>query len=73
MEMSKKGLGTVAVTDCDQKLVGILTDGDLRRAIEKHADLYGDIIDSIMTKKPKFIYANIFACGCVTKIKKKAD
>ncbi len=70
MEMSKKGLGTVAVTDCDQKLVGILTDGDLRRAIEKHADLYGDIIDSIMTKKPKFIYANILLVDALQKLKK---
>ena len=68
--MSKKGLGTVAVTDCDQKLVGILTDGDLRRAIEKHADLYGDIIDSIMTKKPKFIYANILLVDALQKLKK---
>ena len=55
LEMSKKGLGVVAITDHDKKLTGLLTDGDLRRAIEKKADLYGDIVDSIMTKNPKYI------------------
>jgi len=35
-EMSKKGLGMTTVTDTDGKLAGILTDGDLRRLMEKH-------------------------------------
>ncbi len=35
-EMSKKGLGMTTVTDADGKLAGIVTDGDLRRLMEKH-------------------------------------
>lgn len=69
MEMSKKGLGVVAVTEQTGKLAGILTDGDLRRAIEKRSDLYGDIIDSIMTKNPKYIYADILLVDALQKLK----
>lgn len=70
VEMSKKGLGTVAIADSDNKLAGILTDGDLRRAIERKADLYGDVIDSIMTKKPKYIYEDILLVDALQKLKK---
>jgi arabinose-5-phosphate isomerase len=35
-EMSKKGLGMTTVTEADGRLAGILTDGDLRRLMEKH-------------------------------------
>lgn len=69
MEMSKKGLGVVAVTDQMGKLAGILTDGDLRRAIEKRADLYGDIVDSIMTENPKYIYSDILLVDALHKLK----
>lgn len=69
MEMSKKGLGVVAVTEQTGKLAGILTDGDLRRAIEKRADLYGDIVDSIMTKNPRYIYADILLVDALQKLK----
>ena len=69
MEMSKKGLGVVAVTDQEKKLTGVLTDGDLRRAIEKRADLYGDIVDSIMTGSPKYIYADILLVDALQKLK----
>ncbi len=69
MEMSKKGLGVVAVTGQTGKLAGILTDGDLRRAIEKRADLYGDIVDSIMTENPKYIYGDILLVDALQKLK----
>jgi len=69
VEMSKKGLGTIAVVDKSQKLKGILTDGDLRRAIEKRADLYGDIIDSIMTRNPQYIYADILLVDALQKLR----
>lgn len=69
MEMSKKGLGVVAVTDQRKKLIGILTDGDLRRAIERRADLYGDVVDSIMTKNPKYINEDILLVDALQKLK----
>ena len=59
MEMSHKGLGTVAIVDEHTVIKGLLTDGDLRRAIEKKADLYEDIVDKIMTKSPKTIKKDI--------------
>lgn len=69
MEMSKKGLGVVAIVDAEWKLSGILTDGDLRRAIEKHTDLYNDIVDTIMTKKPKWIQREILLVDALQKLK----
>ena len=59
MEMSKKELGVIAIVDLNDKLIGILTDGDLRRAIESRADLYGEVVDKIMTINPKWVYADI--------------
>ncbi|MFN6100766.1 MAG: CBS domain-containing protein, partial [Burkholderiales bacterium] len=38
-EMSQKGLGATAVVDTEQRVLGIFTDGDLRRLIEKGMDL----------------------------------
>lgn len=71
MEMSQKGLGMVSIVDEEHKLVGILTDGDLRRAIEKRADLYGDVIDSIMTKNPQYIYSDILLVDALHRLKEK--
>lgn len=51
--MSKKGLGVVAVADEDKKLLGIITDGDLRRMIEKHVDIYSVKAAEVMTRNPK--------------------
>ena len=40
-EMSAKGLGATAIVDGDGRVLGIFTDGDLRRLIEKGVDLRG--------------------------------
>lgn len=69
LEMSRKGLGVVAITDHKKKLTGLLTDGDLRRAIEQKADLYGDIVDSIMTKNPKFIKEDMLLVDVLKKLR----
>lgn len=69
MEMSKKGLGVVAIVNKNNKLIGLLTDGDLRRAIEKKVDLYNDIIDSIMTKNPKYITEDLLVIDVLNKLK----
>jgi arabinose-5-phosphate isomerase len=55
MEMTQKRLGITAVTDESEKLVGIITDGDLRRMLEKNADLHQILAKDIMTTKPKTI------------------
>ena len=52
-EMTKKGLGVVCMVDDENKLEGILTDGDLRRIIEKRIDLYTEPVKNVMTANPK--------------------
>lgn len=69
MEMSKKELGVIAIVDQNNKLVGILTDGDLRRAIERRADLYGEIVDKIMTINPKWIQKDILLVDALQKLR----
>ena len=55
IEMSTKGLSMVAIVDKDQHLKGIITDGDLRRMLERGVDVYNETIDNVMTKTPKYI------------------
>ena len=55
VEMSAKGLSMVTVVDAEGKLKGIITDGDLRRMLEKGVDVYHETIDAVMTKNPKWI------------------
>ncbi len=52
VELSKKGLGMVSVVDLQGRLVGIITDGDLRRQLERSADVYNMIVDEVMTRTP---------------------
>jgi arabinose-5-phosphate isomerase len=54
VEMTKKRLGVTAVTDSDNNLLGIITDGDLRRMLEKNG-LDAIQAKDIMTKNPKTI------------------
>lgn len=72
MEMSKKHLGVVAVIDQNDKLSGLLTDGDLRRAIEKRVDMYSDIIDTIMTDSPKTIKGDILAVQALRNLRESS-
>lgn len=55
VEMSSKGLSMVAVVDSEQNLKGIITDGDLRRMLERSVDVYNEVIDNVMTVSPKWI------------------
>ncbi len=55
IEMSSKGLSMVTVVDADNKLKGIITDGDLRRMLERGVDVYNETIDNVMTHSPKWI------------------
>lgn len=55
LEISGGRLGAVAVTDAQNKLLGIVTDGDLRRMLEKHKDVNGLKAKDIMSANPKVI------------------
>jgi arabinose-5-phosphate isomerase len=49
LEMSKKGLGMTAVTDPAGTLLGVFTDGDLRRALDRRIDVHGTPMHAVMT------------------------
>jgi arabinose-5-phosphate isomerase len=55
LEMTAKGIGMTAVVDADDKLLGIFTDGDLRRVLEKHDNIRGLRVGDVMTKNPHSI------------------
>lgn len=55
IEMSSKGLSMVTIVDKENNLKGIITDGDLRRMLERGVDVYNEIIDNVMTQNPKWI------------------
>lgn len=55
VEMCSKGLSLVTIIDDQDKLIGILTDGDLRRMLEHDVDVYSAKIDDVMTRFPKSI------------------
>ena len=54
-EMSGKWLSMVTIVDSEHHLKGIITDGDLRRMLERQADVYHECVDDVMTKEPKWI------------------
>ena len=53
LEMTRKGLGATGVVNDKNLLIGIFTDGDLRRTLEKNADLRGIKIIDVMTRNPR--------------------
>lgn len=61
LEMSRGGLGMTAVVDDHGEVIGIFTDGDLRRAIERGADIGKSILADVMTTMPQSIEANALA------------
>lgn len=67
--MSKKGLGVVSVVDENMKLLGIITDGDLRRIIERHIDLYSVKVTEVMTSTPKSFQPDKLAVDALRYIK----
>ena len=60
-EMSSKGLGASSVVDADGRVLGVFTDGDLRRLIEKGADLRGLKARDVMHAQPRTIAAEALA------------
>ena len=65
LEITKKGLGMTAVVSPDHKLLGIFTDGDLRRLIEQGLDLRGLMVSEVMNSAPKCISADKLAVEAV--------
>ena len=65
MEVTRKGLGLTAVVDAADHVLGVFTDGDLRRVLDRAADLHGTRMEAVMTRQAKTVRANSLAAEAV--------
>jgi len=65
LEMTRKGLGMTCVVDGSRRLIGVFTDGDLRRALDKQLDLHSATMRSVMTANPKHATPRMLAAAAV--------
>jgi arabinose-5-phosphate isomerase len=72
LEMSRKRLGLTAVVDADGRVVGIFTDGDLRRALDRNLDVRATAMADVMTRSPRAIGADELAAEAVLMMEKHA-
>ena len=66
LEMGRKGLGMTAITDPDGRLLGIFTDGDLRRALDHGVDVRAARVSEVMTRGGKTVRPQQLAVEAVT-------
>lgn len=71
IELGKKGLGMVSVVNKYNELVGIITDGDLRRQLENGASIYELVVKDVMTNNPVTVDANTLAAEALRILKEK--
>jgi len=67
-EITTKRLGVTAVLNRDSELVGVVTDGDLRRAIERYDNVLSRSASDVMTKNPKVIKKDALATYALKKM-----
>jgi arabinose-5-phosphate isomerase len=72
LEMSRKRLGLTAVVDGDDRVVGVFTDGDLRRALDRRIDIQKSRMSDVMTRNPRSIGASELAAEAVLMMEKHA-
>jgi arabinose-5-phosphate isomerase len=65
VEMTQKSLGLTAVVDNDNHLLGVFTDGDLRRALDTGIDVHKTTMESVMHRECKVTGPNILAAEAV--------
>ncbi len=61
VEMTRKGLGMTAVVDEERRLLGVFTDGDLRRVLDRKMDLHRVTVDAVMTRDCKTVGSDMLA------------
>lgn len=71
VELCKKGLGIVSVVDDEKKLIGIITDGDLRRQLEQGKDIYSMHVIDVITRNPITISGEKMAIEALNVLKNK--
>lgn len=70
LEMTSKRMGMVVILDANKKVFGILTDGDLRRLLEKNTNLDGIKLESATTPDPRTIPAELLAEEAIEMMEK---
>ena len=65
MEITSKGLGMTAIVDAGRQVLGVFTDGDLRRALDASADLRTTRMEQVMTRNPKSVLSGMLAAEAV--------
>ncbi len=71
VEISKKGMGVVSVINENYNLLGIVTDGDLRRLLEKKIDIYSQNVKDIMTDNPYTVQKGTLAISALKLMQEK--
>lgn len=71
VELGKKGLGITTVIDSAMKIIGVITDGDLRRQLERGVDVYNLKVNEIMTSNPIVIKHDSMAVEALQILKEK--
>tara|TARA_B100000787_G_scaffold7998_1_gene6002 strand:- start:628 stop:990 length:363 start_codon:yes stop_codon:yes gene_type:complete len=66
IEMTQKGFGMTTIMSADGKLIGIFTDGDLRRIFDLSLDIATTPISEVMSITPKTIHQNMLAVEALT-------
>jgi arabinose-5-phosphate isomerase len=70
LEMTRKGLGMTAVVDKDDRILGVYTDGDLRRTLDHNIDVHRALITEVMTRGGKTVEADHLAAEAVQLMEK---
>jgi arabinose-5-phosphate isomerase len=65
VEMTRKRLGLAAVVDKSMQVLGIFTDGDLRRTLDNNLDPHNTLVETVMTHAPKTIGPDALAAQAV--------
>lgn len=66
LEITQKNLGMTAIVNKQQQVIGIYTDGDLRRTLDKNIDVHTAAVKDVMTVNCKTIQQNILAAEALT-------
>ncbi len=67
-EITQKGLGMTAIVDDNNRVLGIYTDGDLRRTLDKNIDLHSAAIRDVMTANCKTIQPHLLAAEALAQM-----
>lgn len=71
LEMSRKGLGMTAITDGSGRPLGVFTDGDLRRAMDREVDLKKTPMSDVMTQGGHSVAPDLLASAAVREMKQR--